>query len=233
MAELRRDDTIDAADGDRRPVEDASGGLVDGGSGRPRNVRIDERQQPLTGSQELGGTAPVVTNRRVVESKVLYEGPADGAPYGAETTTATDARRMAEHVPHAATPTPIDTRRSDGGTNGTDSARTTEARLNRGSERDREPDQPQAADLFPAAELTNFRSRWDQVQVSFVDDPEQAVKQADELVSSVVKRISDQFAEQRSRLEGQWHKQDNAATTEELRRSLRQYRVFFDRLLSL
>jgi hypothetical protein len=86
--------------------------------------------------------------------------------------------------------------------------------------------------LFPQGELQQFRGRWDQVQASFVDDPRRSVQEADNLVASVVKRIADQFAEQRGKLEGQWSRGDDA-TTEELRRSMRQYRAFFERLLSM
>jgi hypothetical protein len=88
------------------------------------------------------------------------------------------------------------------------------------------------APLFPEVELQQFRTRWDQVQASFVDDPRLAVQDADNLVASMVKRIAEQFAEQRAKLEGQWSRGDET-TTEELRRSLRQYRAFFERLLSM
>src|SRR5512133_2657709 len=37
------------------------------------------------------------------------------------------------------------------------------------------------AELFPQDVSAGFRSRWDAVQIGFVDDPKQAVKQADEL----------------------------------------------------
>jgi hypothetical protein len=85
--------------------------------------------------------------------------------------------------------------------------------------------------LFPDDELHNFRARWDQVQTSFVDEPRQAVEQADSLVANVVKRIAEQFAAERSKLEDQWGKGDNVST-EDLRQALRRYRSFFDRLLS-
>jgi hypothetical protein len=85
--------------------------------------------------------------------------------------------------------------------------------------------------LFPDDELHNFRARWDQVQTSFVDEPRKAVEQADNLVASVVKRIAEQFAAERSKLEGRWDKGDNV-NTEDLRQALRSYRSFFDRLLS-
>jgi hypothetical protein len=91
--------------------------------------------------------------------------------------------------------------------------------------------QPTVA-LFPEGDLQTFRARWDQVQASFVDDPRRAVQDADNLVASMVKRIAEQFAEQRAKLESQWSQGDDA-TTEELRRGLRQYRAFFERLLSM
>ena len=87
------------------------------------------------------------------------------------------------------------------------------------------------AQLFPDDELHNFRARWDQVQTSFVDEPRKAVEQADNLVASVVKRIAEQFAAERQKLEGRWDKGDDV-NTEDLRQALRSYRSFFDRLLS-
>lgn len=89
----------------------------------------------------------------------------------------------------------------------------------------------EAGPLFPDDELHNFRSRWDQVQTSFVDEPRQAVEQADSLVANVVKRIAEQFANERAKLEDQWAKGDNV-NTEDLRQALKRYRAFFDRLLS-
>jgi hypothetical protein len=69
------------------------------------------------------------------------------------------------------------------------------------------------------------------VQTSFVDEPRKAVEQADNLVASVVKRIAEQFAAERQKLEGRWDKGDDV-NTEDLRQALRSYRSFFDRLLS-
>jgi hypothetical protein len=85
--------------------------------------------------------------------------------------------------------------------------------------------------LFPDDELHNFRARWDQIQGSFVDEPRQAVEQADGLVANVVKRIAEQFSNERAKLEEQWAKGDNVST-EDLRQGLRRYRSFFDRLLA-
>jgi hypothetical protein len=89
----------------------------------------------------------------------------------------------------------------------------------------------EATPLFPDDELHSFRARWDQVQTSFVDEPRQAVEQADSLVANVVKRIAEQFSTERAQLEKQWDRGDNVST-EDLRQALRRYRSFFDRLLT-
>ena len=85
--------------------------------------------------------------------------------------------------------------------------------------------------LFPQDELQGFRSRWDKVQTSFVDEPRAAVEQADSLVANVVKRIAEQFASEREQLEKQWDRGENV-NTEDLRQALKRYRAFFDRLLA-
>lgn len=86
--------------------------------------------------------------------------------------------------------------------------------------------------LFPEDELHNFRARWDQAQASFVDEPRKAVEGADSLVANVVKRIAEQFANERENLEKQWDRGDNV-NTEDLRQAFKRYRAFFDRLLSV
>lgn len=90
----------------------------------------------------------------------------------------------------------------------------------------------QPGPLFPDGELSTFRSQWDHVQTSFVDEPRLAVKQADSLVANVVKRIAEQFSAERETLEKQWEK-GGEVSTEELRQSLKRYRSFFQRLLSV
>jgi hypothetical protein len=89
-----------------------------------------------------------------------------------------------------------------------------------------------ATSLFPAAELDDLRTRWSSVQTAFVDEPRSAVKQADGLVASAMKRLAEVFAEERSKLEQQWDRGDNVST-EELRVALQRYRSFFQRLLSI
>ena len=86
--------------------------------------------------------------------------------------------------------------------------------------------------LFPENETANFRNRWTEIQSAFVDEPRHAVEQADELVARVIKRLASSFADERSKLEGQWGRGDHVST-EDLRVALQRYRAFFDRLLSV
>jgi hypothetical protein len=90
----------------------------------------------------------------------------------------------------------------------------------------------QLAPLFLPDVAKDFRSHWDAVQSSFVDDPRQAVRQGDELVAQVMKSLAETFSTERAKLEGQVDQTDKAST-EDLRVALRRYRSFFERLLSL
>ena len=88
------------------------------------------------------------------------------------------------------------------------------------------------AALFTPEIAAGFRSRWDAVQIGFVDDPGQAVRHADELVAEVMKSLADSFAQERARFESRMHESQTAAT-ENMRVAVRRYRSFFERLLSL
>ena len=102
--------------------------------------------------------------------------------------------------------------------------------LDRPESREREDEE--TTTLFPEKETTDFRTRWTDIQTGFVDEPRRAVEQADALVAEVIKRLANSFAEERSKLEGQWGRGDDVST-EDLRVSLRRYRSFFDRLLNV
>lgn len=90
----------------------------------------------------------------------------------------------------------------------------------------------QRAPLFADNELGEFRHRWQDIQGSFVDDPRTAVRNADELVASLMTRLARVFADERDKLEHEWDKGENVST-EDLRVALQRYRSFFDRLLSV
>ena len=93
-------------------------------------------------------------------------------------------------------------------------------------------EEEQAAPLFSVQESRDFFSKWDALQVGFIDEPRHAVEQADHLVAATMKRMAEIFAEERKRLEGQWDRGNNVST-EDLRVAMRRYRSFFRRLLSV
>ena len=87
----------------------------------------------------------------------------------------------------------------------------------------------------PCSATTTFqdlRSRWDDVQAAFVDNPKECVQKADTLVAEVVEQLTTGFSDARSRLEAQWARGESAST-EDLRVALKRYRDFFQRLLSV
>ena len=86
--------------------------------------------------------------------------------------------------------------------------------------------------LFSEPEMADFRSQWSKIQTGFVDEPRRTVEDADKLVASVMQRLAEGFANERSGLEKQWDRGDNVST-EDLRVALQRYRSFFDRLLKL
>ena len=88
---------------------------------------------------------------------------------------------------------------------------------------------PSAA-LLRREESEHFRTRWNEIQSKFVDEPRSAVQQADALVSEVVEQMTQMFANERSSLESQWNQGDDVST-EDLRMALQRYRSFFNRLV--
>jgi hypothetical protein len=85
--------------------------------------------------------------------------------------------------------------------------------------------------LLPHDQGTEFQERWESIQVTFVDDPRDAVETADALVAELMQRLADGFAQERERLERQWSRGEDVST-EDLRVVLQRYRSFFRRLLS-
>jgi hypothetical protein len=87
-----------------------------------------------------------------------------------------------------------------------------------------------SASLLNHEESELLRTRWNEIQGKFVDEPRAAVQLADGLVSEVVEKITLMFTTEHSSLESQW-KQGNDVSTEELRKALQHYRSFFNRLV--
>jgi hypothetical protein len=105
---------------------------------------------------------------------------------------------------------------------------------------DQQVDHPEAAadtgaandePLLPDDQSGKYRSRWQEIQASFVDEPRSSVEQADALVADLMQRLAASFSSERERLEAQWDSGDDVST-EDLRVALTRYRSFFDRLLS-
>ena len=86
--------------------------------------------------------------------------------------------------------------------------------------------------LLADNDLSGLRSRWDDVQAAFVDNPKECVQKADTLVAEVVEQLTTGFSDARSRLEAQWARGEKVST-EDLRIALKRYRDFFQRLLSV
>ena len=88
----------------------------------------------------------------------------------------------------------------------------------------------QAEPLLDHEDAEHLQTRWNEIQGRFVDEPRSAVQQADMLVSEVIDKLTEMFANERGSLEGQW-KQGNDASTEDLRQALQHYHSFFNRLI--
>lgn len=100
-----------------------------------------------------------------------------------------------------------------------------DASLTRDPGTDQEP-------LFASDQSERFTTRWQEIQTSFVDQPRNAVAEADTLVADLMQRLAASFSQERERLETQWDRGDDVST-EDLRVALTRYRSFFDRLLSV
>jgi hypothetical protein len=99
------------------------------------------------------------------------------------------------------------------------------------AERDASDHDRDTAPLLGPQEAEGLRSRWQDIQQGFVDDPRNSVDAADRLVGEVMGLLATTFADHKKGLEAQWHRGEEP-DTEDLRVALRQYRSFFDRLLS-
>lgn len=83
--------------------------------------------------------------------------------------------------------------------------------------------------LLSAEDSQRFRTTWNELQGTFVDEPRPAVEQADALVSEVIKQLLQMFAREHTSLTSQWN-QGGDVSTEDLRQALLRYHSFFNRL---
>jgi molecular chaperone GrpE (heat shock protein) len=89
----------------------------------------------------------------------------------------------------------------------------------------------QSAEPLLGQDVDQLRERWQSIQAAFVDEPQQAVQQADALVTDVIKRLTRTFEETKDSLETQLGEAEDIST-EDLRVGLQRYRSFFERLLA-
>lgn len=80
--------------------------------------------------------------------------------------------------------------------------------------------------MFQPDEASRLRGEWQRVQAMFVDNPQEAVRGADALVTEVIRSLQNSMAERHKAL------RRSTQDTEELRQSLHQYRALLDQLLN-
>lgn len=73
--------------------------------------------------------------------------------------------------------------------------------------------------------------QWRKIQADFVDNPREAVSEANGLVGELIDNIVRQFESERNQMEQRWSSGEDVST-EELRKCLQTYRDFFGRLLA-
>lgn len=76
-----------------------------------------------------------------------------------------------------------------------------------------------------------WMDRWNEIQTGFVDEPREAIENADALVAEILNELTATFAAERARLESRWSA-GTEPSTEDLRVALQRYRSFFNRLLA-
>ncbi|WP_282206781.1 hypothetical protein [Kitasatospora fiedleri] len=111
--------------------------------------------------------------------------------------------------------------------------------------------QPRTADgsgthqpLLPSDLTSQLTQRMDHAIGTFVDDPRQAVQEADKALDETVQRLTEGLRERRTALRDSWHADgdkngerrgaaDDSSRTEDLRLSLREYRDLLQQLLAV
>jgi hypothetical protein len=79
-------------------------------------------------------------------------------------------------------------------------------------------------------ESADVMARWNAISANFVEDPRQAVSDADNLVATALDQVTQSLAAQREELVRRWSSAREQLSTEELRLCLQRYRALFQRL---
>jgi hypothetical protein len=86
-------------------------------------------------------------------------------------------------------------------------------------------------ELWHEGAVDGYRERWHQVQVGFLDDPQEAATQAEALLDDVLEGLRTALADRKSELDS-WSSTTGQHDTEEMRVTVRGYRDLLDRLLT-
>jgi hypothetical protein len=201
----RRDETSHDVTGTDRPWHDGGGGIA------------DDRSDDRPADRDEGGHEHERADDAV---------DVDGAPRHDGSTDPDVQRHDGHHDGDAGTDEPVDRATPD--TDPTDEVEPAVVP----AETRTAPATGLDEALFGDDEVQGFRDRWRELQADFVDNPRQAVVQADELVAEVIQSLATTFDDRKSSLEGQWSRGDEVQT-EDLRLALHQYRAFFQKLLAV
>jgi len=90
------------------------------------------------------------------------------------------------------------------------------------------------AALWPGDSADGFRERWREIQLRFVDEPQAAAEQADDLVEEAVTALTTSLQRVRAEL-GQWRstRAEDNGETEHLRVAVQRYREFLESVVTL
>ncbi|MEU4545775.1 hypothetical protein [Nonomuraea dietziae] len=91
---------------------------------------------------------------------------------------------------------------------------------------------PQQRQALFDQDVDQAHTRWHDLQATFVEDPRQAVEQADELLDEVVNALTSSLTTRTSELGDRWKNTDQG-DTEQLRLALRDYGAMLEQLLAL
>ncbi len=92
------------------------------------------------------------------------------------------------------------------------------------------PQEPRVGSAEHASDREQLMRRWDRIQAGFVDDPQRAVVEAEQLADQLLAQVRDALERERSGIVRAGHAQ--GASTEDLRMCVKRYRALIDRLVA-